>query len=291
MVGRARVGATEGTELGYFYVLLGLGALVLLAFLLSLRKRFGRRYRLPYVVDAILFNPSQRAFLAVLERAVGRDYRIYGRVRAVDVIGLRHRPRLDRAGRRRALAPLWDRQFDFLVCAARTGAICCAVNLAPRSRLRRGPYRDALDRICAAAGLPFVRFVESDDYAAAEIGERLATAMQSRRLPAESVVEPPPVKVSDEVPEELQEALHGLAAVIGGADRDSRPDPIPARPGLAASPKPLPSATVAPLATGIGTRVEPTLVGPDDADLDLGPAFSIDDDLDEDDQPLRVRRS
>jgi hypothetical protein len=36
------------------------------------------------------------------------------------------------------------------------------------------------------------------------------------------------------------------------------------------------------------SRREPTLVG--DGDVDLGPEFSIDDDLHEDERPVRVRR-
>ena len=274
--------ATEGTALGYFYVLLGLGALVLLAFLLSLRKRFARPYRLPYVADAYLFTPAQRAFLAVLERAVGPDYRVFGRVRAVDVIGLRRRPRLDRANRRRASARLWDQPFDFLVCTARTGAICCAVNLAPRSRLRREPFHDALDRICAAAGLPFLRVVEAEVYSVTEIAARVTAAIGSRRPPAEPV-DQPPAAMSEGVPTEVQDALHELSAVIVADDRGPRRPPLQARP--------MPDAAV-PAASGAAIRVEPPLVQHDDAELDLGPAFHIDDvHLDDDDGPVRLRRS
>ena len=275
--------ATEGTALGYLYVLLGLGALVLLAFLLSLRKRFARLYRLPYVADAFLFTPEQRAFLSVLEAAVGPDYRVFGRVRAVDVIGLRRRPRLDGDSRRRASARLWDRQFDFLVCTAQTGAICCAINLAPRSRLRRQPYRDALDRICAAAGLPFVRIVEAEVYSVTEIAGRVAAAMGSRRRPDEPVDPGPSAAVSEAVPADVQKALHGLSAVIVADDRGPRLPPLQARS--------MPDAAV-PAASGAAIRVEPPMVQHDDAELDLGPTFHIDDvHLDDDDGPVRLRRS
>ncbi|WP_295413978.1 hypothetical protein, partial [uncultured Thiodictyon sp.] len=76
---RARcIGATgaaaashQVTDVGPFYFLLGLAGLLLLALILSLYRRFGRRARWPYVADEALFSPPQRAFLAVLERAVG----------------------------------------------------------------------------------------------------------------------------------------------------------------------------------------------------------------------------
>jgi hypothetical protein len=267
--------------LGYFYVLLGLGLLVLLAFLLSLRKRLGRRYRLPYVVDEALFPPAQRAFLVVLERAVGRDYRVYGRVRAVDVIGLRRRPRLDRRSRRRALERLWNWHFDFLICSPQTGAILCAVNLAPRSRLRRGPPRNALDQICAAAELPFVRFSEADTYRVAEIAPPIFAAMASRRPPAAKVEVP---ALPAEVPGELQEVLQGLSNVMVA---DGRPARVTSLSVVATSgERAVQSVSSVPAAPA---RREPTLVG--DGDVDLGPAFHIDGDLEDDDRPVRVRRS
>lgn len=266
--------------MGYLYVLLGLGVLVLLAFVLSLRKRLGRRYRLPYVVDELLFSPAQRAFLVVLERAVGRDYRVYGRVRAVDVIGLRRRPRLDRRSRRRALERLWNWHFDFLICSAQTGAIVCAVNLAPRSRWHRGPPRTALDQICAAAELPLVRFSEADSYRVAEIAPPVLAAIASRRPPA-AVVE---VQLPAEVPGEVREVLHGLSKVMVDDARQARGKPLsaPAKPAeRITQPPSVPFEVVV-------SRREPTLVG--DGDVDLGPEFRIDDDLHEDERPVRARR-
>jgi hypothetical protein len=209
--------------LGHFYLLLAVGALVLAAFALSLYRQLARRNRLPYVAAQAIFSPAERGFLAVLERAVGRDYRVYGRVRVADVVGVRRR--LDRRNRRRAFERIGDRRFDFLVCTAGSGAIACAVSLAPRSRLGLRPPRDSLDRICAAAGLPFVRFREGEPYSVVEIEERVFAAMQSVRIHA-GAEEPPR--------HETQEALHSLAEAIQGERRGERPvhSPVPeALPG------------------------------------------------------------
>jgi hypothetical protein len=268
--------------LGHFYFLLALGAWVLLAFIFSLHRRFGRRRRLPYVADEALFSPGQRAFLAVLERALGRGYRVYGQVRAADVIALRRRPRLDRHARRRALARLGERRFDFLICRAETSAIACAVNLAPRSRLGRPPPRDALDRICAAAGLPFVRLREGDIYPAAEIGARVFEAMQTLRPPAVTVAEPRPAAVAPAVSREDREVLRSLSEMMVEDDRGPRLKSVPAPPrGAATAPRRAPAAPATP-AMSAAPRVEPTLIG--DGDVDLGPAFSIHGDLDEDER-------
>ena len=197
--------------MGYFYVLLGLGVLVLLAFLLSVTRRLGRRHRLPYVIGPSLFSPAEQVFLPVLERAVGRGYRVYGKVRVADV--LKVRPRTGSQARKRAVARLSRHRFDFLVCTAETGTVACGVNLSPRSRFGRRPPRDALDRVCAAARLPFVRFREGARYSVVEIEEQVFGAMQAVRLSAKET-EPPR--------KETEEALGGLSETISsekGMDR------------------------------------------------------------------------
>jgi hypothetical protein len=283
-------------SLGHLYFLLGLGALALLGFLYSLYKLLARRFRLPYEADPVLFPPAQLAFLAALERAVGRRYRVFGRVRAIDIIAPRRR--LDRHTRRRAWERLGGRRFDFLVCHAKTSAIACAVNLAPRSRLRRAPPRDALDRICAAAGLPFVRFREADAYSVAEIERRVRAAIQSvgaALREAEPIVQPEPIEELDELPD-LGEAVvaedrrpgtgrgrlflrqPSQGAPAHGAPHKAAATRAPTKPAPA---KPVPAPVEPP-------RLEPTMTSA--GDIDLGPSFHIDDDMEEEEPRARRRR-
>lgn len=272
--------------MGHFYVLLGLGALALLAFLWSLARRFGRRQRLPYVADQALFSPEQQAFLPVLERALGRGYRVYGKVRVADVLGVR--PRLGRQVRRRALERLGQRRFDFLVCTAETSAIACAVNLSPRSRLGRRPPTDGLDRICAAARLPFVRFREGDRYSVVEIEEQVFGAMHALRLKTKGA-EPPR--------EETQEALEHLSAAIS-SDQDASPSGGKPRRRIGVMPAGLrrsaPGGKAAPSATAVkAERTDPVLapVLSAGAEVDEGPEFRIDGDLDLEDRPAPPGRA
>lgn len=265
--------------MGHFYFLLGLGGLLLLALTLNLLRSFGRRTRLPFVADETLFSPSQLVFLGVLERALGPDCRVFGRVRVAEVIGLR--PRLDRAARRRAYAQLGDRQFDFLVCVAGTGAILCAVNLEPRPRLGPWSGRDPLEPICAAAGLPLVRVREADDYAVAEVARRIRSAIQSLRPPPQPAAPPPP-----RVP---TEARYSLSEVTLEDEREPRLRPVRPRPA-AVRPAPDPSPRPPAPPAGPATRREPTLAVA--GDLDQGPVFRIGGSLNlEDDRPGRGRRS
>lgn len=238
--------------MGHFYLLLAL--LVLTALLAAWRvsRALSKRHRLPYVVDPVLFSPAQRRFLGVLERAVGRGYRVYGMVRVADVVGLR--PKLGLRERRRAYERLGDRRFHFLVCTADASAIACAVNLAPRSRLGMGPPRDGLDRICAAAGLPFVRFRESEVPSVVEIEERVFGAMHTVRLDTHD---------HDAVPHdaELKKGSEPISADLTAAKRARG-----GRPGPAALSQPVPA-----------DRKDPVLHANDPSPLgdDEGPSFSI----------------
>ena len=279
--------------LGHLYFLVGLGAFAALALGVSLYRAVGRRYRLPYVVDSTLYSPGQLAFLAVLERALGRGYRVFGPVRALDAIDVRRR--LDRRSRRRAWERLADRRFDFLICHAGTSAIACAVNLAPRSRIGRSKApRDLLDDICAAAGLPLVRFRETQShvYSVAEIEERVLAAIQAagRGLPEDR----PPEPESDADLEGFQG--WGGAVIVAEDRRAARRLPLrgarsqPGKSGMPApAPRPSPQAAPGPEPVRLESpRLEPSLAGA--ADIDLGPSFSIDGDLEDEEHPPRKRQ-
>ena len=263
----------------HFYFLLGLGALAAVAFGFSLWRGLRQRNRLPYRVDAFLLSPPQRAFAAVLERAVGQDYRVYAKVRAADIIEVERR--LDRRARERAAERLAEQVFDFVICTRESSAIACAVNLAARSRLSRRPPKNRLDRICAAAKLPFVRFRESDVYSVVEIEEQVFSAMQTIR------VHPRAEELSAQ---DTRDALRDLSDVIG--------EKVPERTRTKRSALPTLSthsteqaAPSAPVPIKPGTHTEPRLHLDDDLDISPEsrmPEPRIEVEFDED-RPRRAR--
>lgn len=251
----------------HLYFLLGLAAIVLLAFLLNLRRSLSKRFRFPYLADRTLFTPSQRAFQAVLEEAVGKSYRVYGRVRVADIVDVR--PRLARRDRERAYARLGEYCFDFVVCRPDTSAIACAINLAPRARLRKSLPRDRLDRICAAAQLPFVRFRESEHYVLSDVQERIAAAMQLRVTGAKH----------DEIPcDEAADVLHQLSGEIRETEREPRLPSLSLHKTASAALQ-SPSPRSQSVAVEPGQRLEPIV--PDRGGIDEGPIFKLDGDLDD----------
>jgi hypothetical protein len=263
----------------HFYFLLGLGALAAVAFAFSLWRGLRQRKRLPYRVEAFLLSPPQRAFCGVLERAVGQEYRVYAKVRAADIIEVERR--LDRRARERAAERLAEQVFDFVICTRESSAIACAVNLAARSRLSRRPPKNRLDRICAAAKLPFVRFRESDVYSVVEIEEQVFSAMQTLRIHP---------RAEELSAQDTRDALRDLSNVIG--DKVSEPRRIKRRappvPPTHSTEKATPRA---PTPIAPRTRTEPRLHL--DEDLDIGsdthmPEPRIEVEFDED-RPRRAR--
>ncbi|UHD15192.1 DUF2726 domain-containing protein [Thiocapsa bogorovii] len=263
----------------HFYFLLALGTLATLAFAVGSWRRFRQRNRLPYRVDAFLLSPPQRAFCAVLERAVGQEYRVFAKVRAADIIEVEGR--LDRRARERAAERLAEEVFDFVICTRESSAIACAVNLAGRSRLSRRPPKNRLDRICAAAKLPFVRFREGDAYSVVEIEEQVFSAMQTLKIHP---------RAEELTAQDTREALRDLSDVIG----DKVSDPRRTKRAARSTPPPrskerAPSSMPTPLKPKI--RTEPKLHL--DEEIDIGPEMHmpeprIEVEFDED-RPRRAR--
>lgn len=263
----------------HLYFLLGTGVILLLTFALSLRQAFVDRFRLPYVAEETLFSPSERAFKSVLERAVGQEYQVYGKVRVADIIGVGSR--VGRRGRERAYARIGERCFDFIVCSRETTAIRCAIALAPSSRLRKEPRKDALDRICAAARLPFVRFRESPVYSVVEIEEQVFAAMSAFQTGSreEEVATP-----------EAKTVLASLSEVVLDEVRDSTAKRSQAtRPSLGTRrPAARSHATQSSPAEGRNPRrIEPVLRDP--GEIEEGLAYRIDLDLDDDPRVRKTR--
>ena len=183
--------------------------------------------------------------------------------------------------RERAAERLAEQVFDFVICTRESSAIACAVNLAARSRLSRRPPKNRLDRICAAAKLPFVRFRESDVYSVVEIEEQVFSAMQTLRIHP---------RAEELSAQDTRDALRDLSDVIG--------EKVPERTRTKRSALPTLSthsteqaAPSAPVPIKPGTRTEPRLHLDDDLDISPEsrmPEPRIEVEFDED-RPRRAR--
>lgn len=124
---------------------------------------------LPYQKEPALFTPAERAFLEVLEQVLGRQYRVYGKVRLADVIGVR--PELHGSRHLQAFNRIQSKHLDFVVCSPCDLSIQFVVELDDSSHQQ--PHRQArdefLNKALKAAGVPIFRFSVKRAYSPYEI--------------------------------------------------------------------------------------------------------------------------
>nr|VFK66037.1 MAG: Protein of unknown function (DUF2726) [Candidatus Kentron sp. UNK]VFK71711.1 MAG: Protein of unknown function (DUF2726) [Candidatus Kentron sp. UNK] len=152
-----------------------LALLIILVAIIVIIALMRRRARDTYPYESVdgLFSPAELAFLEVLDEAVGRRYRVFGKVRLADV--LRVRSGLERSAWRAAFNKIQSKHLDFVVCDADGPAIRFAVELDDRSHARADRRtRDIfVDRALAAARVPLFRFPVRRAYSVEDIRDRI----------------------------------------------------------------------------------------------------------------------
>jgi very-short-patch-repair endonuclease len=130
----------------------------LLVFILLVRtlSRAGRAF--PYERREALFTPPERAFLSVLQRAVGAEFLVFGKVRLADLI--QPRARLPKQQFFQALGRVTSKHVDFVLCEPRSLTPVVAIELDDRShqQAKRQERDRFVEGALAAAGLPLWRF-------------------------------------------------------------------------------------------------------------------------------------
>jgi ribosomal protein L37AE/L43A len=159
-------------------------AIVLLSLLNGLRGKLpgGRNDDYPYTQQRALFTPTERAFLGVLDQAVGEQYRIFGKVRVADVI--EPRKGLDKGKRQTAFNKIQSKHFDFLLCAKNDLSILCAIELDDKShKQRKRQERDRfLGNACRAAGVPLLQIPAQHGYTVHDLRTRIYDSLESVTL-------------------------------------------------------------------------------------------------------------
>jgi hypothetical protein len=131
----------------------------------------------PYQPAKSLFSPAERAFLLVLDEAVGSEHRVFGKVRVADVASVK--PGLTRSTRQGALNRIAAKHFDYVVCRKSDMTVVCAVELNDKSHAtQKAQARDELvTNVCRVIGLPLLIIPAKATYALAEIQAQFKAAM------------------------------------------------------------------------------------------------------------------
>ena len=147
-------------------VLLGL----LLLVIVWRREKEGKAE--PYELQETLFSPAERAFLGVLDLAVGDQARVFAKVRVADV--LTPQARLGKGKWQQAFDIISAKRFDYLLCHPTDLSFLCAVELDDSAhRHQKRKVRDLfLKSACDSAGLPLLQIPASSHYQVDELREQ-----------------------------------------------------------------------------------------------------------------------
>lgn len=154
-------------------VLIFFGAILLfvvLKLLFGKNNAAGQPYK--YVLNKTLFTPAERSFLGVLDLAVADQYRIFGKVRIVDI--LTTGKGLNKSDRQTTFNQVSSKHFDFVLCNKQTLEVIAVIELDDKSHQKaKTQNRDSLiASTCATAGLPLVRFAAQSSYQVTEIQQK-----------------------------------------------------------------------------------------------------------------------
>ena len=134
------------------------------------------RLDLPYVAARSLLTPAERAFFAVLQRAVGGQFQLFAKVRVGDVLQVR----AGVEGKRRlaAFGRISSKHADFVACDLKTFAVVGVIELDDRSHEREDRRRrdEFFDAAMEAAGVPVLRVKVQRAYDAQELREAVREA-------------------------------------------------------------------------------------------------------------------
>jgi Protein of unknown function (DUF2726) len=143
-----------------------------------MRRPTGRPHaELPYTRNLALFSPAERSLLGVLEQAVGKEFRIFGKVRAADIVLVK--ATADRGSWQDAFNRISAKHFDFVLCDIKDLAVRCAIEVIdkfhdfPRSQDRDG----LLEVICKTISLPLVQLQARHDYSVMEVKTTILAAL------------------------------------------------------------------------------------------------------------------
>ena len=136
--------------------------------------------RISYERRRVLFTPAERSFFGVLDLAVGKDFRLFGKVRLGDLLA--PQKGLNKTAQQVALNKINRKHLDFVLCNPNDLTVLCAIELNDKSHQHksRQDRDDFLVAACQAAGLPLILFDAQHAYSPAEVSARIAEAISSR---------------------------------------------------------------------------------------------------------------
>lgn len=151
--------------------LLILVLVVMAAFVASKFTHSGNPY--PFTQKKSLFTQVETAFLNLLEKAIGSDYKIVSRVRLVDILDFQ--PGTDDKSRRSALAKAQNKQLDYVLLDKESLKIVAAIDLVNNaSKNGHKAKKDwFVNGALESAGVPLIRIKVKTGYKPQEVRQAI----------------------------------------------------------------------------------------------------------------------
>lgn len=165
------------------YYVIGLAVVVVaLAAALVLLKHLGAAQRavgtqeLPYRRKDYLLSKAEHSFYQVLLRAVGDRWRVFAKVRLLDLVWLPRGTANAQSHRNR----VQSKHVDFVLCspAGCVPALVIELDDASHEREDRAARDRFVDRVFEAAGIPVLHVPARRTYAVAELARRIESLTQ-----------------------------------------------------------------------------------------------------------------
>ncbi|MGF1530095.1 MAG: DUF2726 domain-containing protein [Puniceicoccaceae bacterium] len=156
-----------------------IGILIVAAIALVVLKAFftGKEAGVNFRYSAIphLFTRAERSFLGVLDQVINPDYRIFGKVRAADVMTVTKG--IDRSEWQKAFNRIQSKHFDFVICRASDSSIVLLIELDDKShkKTQRVNRDQFIEKATEAAGIPLLRIPCQRTYSEQELSSLIAT--------------------------------------------------------------------------------------------------------------------
>ena len=151
--------------------LLILFLVVVAAFVASKFTHSGNPY--PFKQKVALFTQVETAFLSLLEKAVGDEYKIVSRVRLVDVLDFQ--PGTDQKSKRAALAKAQHKQLDYVLLDKSSLQIVAAVDLVNNATKNGHKAKKDwfVNGALETAGVPLIRIKVKTGYKPQEVRQAI----------------------------------------------------------------------------------------------------------------------
>ena len=159
-------------------ILGGLCFIFLIVFFISSNKTTEPE-EVKYIKKGALFSVAERSFYGVLEQAISKEYKVFGKVRVADV--LKPTSYLSKSDWQIAFNKISGKHFDYVLCDTHTLDVVAVIELDDKSHNSQKAKKrdDFINGACNGSGLKLIRFKVLQGYQIEAIRKHIITSLSN----------------------------------------------------------------------------------------------------------------